>query len=175
VRHSPERSLNQTEETMELSALKSQICAAAREGQAIQKKIQTTRADERHALWNQKRALGRQTRQLLLAYGYVRGVAYRRIEPRCRRDNEVHWYPLANVLMDLESRSPASTTLEILPKGILASLIARFRGAVPTQGARAVTGMADHFRRRDALQEPLEAWLRGVVVTSDAHAIGARS
>jgi hypothetical protein len=154
---------------MELSALKSEICAAARDGQAIQKKLQATRALERDSLWNQKRALGRRTRYLLLAYGYVRSVPYRLIEPRCRPGNEPNWYRLADVLMELEQPVDA----EPEPTGALASLAERLRRFVhPVTSAAPIS--TDKYRRRMPYASPLETWLNGVAATG-IKAIGARS
>jgi hypothetical protein len=130
---------------VEISSLKSQICNAAREGQAIRSQIQATRAQERDALWNQKRAVGRRTRYLLLAYGYRRGVPYRRIETRCREGNDPQWYVLADALMALEPR-PADAT-----------------------------AWADYYQHRQAFRAPLEAWLQGAVAAHEAVTMGARS
>lgn len=43
---------------------------------------------ERHSLWCQKQALGRTTRTALLAYGLLRGIPYKAMEPKCRAGNE---------------------------------------------------------------------------------------
>lgn len=72
---------------MNRDKLKSVIKALAAEGRALQQRIQQASGLERHALWDQKRCLGRRARAALLGYGFVRGVPYPRIEPRCHEGN----------------------------------------------------------------------------------------
>jgi hypothetical protein len=66
--------------------LKNRIKILAEQGRTLQGKIQATAGPERHSLWNEKRAIGRKARVSLLAYGFLRGMAYRRIEPRRHDD-----------------------------------------------------------------------------------------
>lgn len=42
---------------------------------------------ERYDLWNEKRAAGDEARYLMLAYGAIRGRAYKKIEPKCGDGN----------------------------------------------------------------------------------------
>jgi hypothetical protein len=64
--------------------LKTRIKDLAAEGRALRGRIQTTSGPERHALWNEKRRVGRRARAALLAYAFLRGVPHERMEPRCR-------------------------------------------------------------------------------------------
>ena len=64
--------------------VRARIADLAAQGRRLRNRIQTTAGLERHALWNDKRAVGRQARAALLAYGFLRGVPYSRIEPHCR-------------------------------------------------------------------------------------------
>ena len=66
--------------------LKNRIKNLSEEGRTLRAKIQAAAGPERHALWNEKRAIGRKARVSLLAYGFLRGVPYRRIEPRRHDD-----------------------------------------------------------------------------------------
>ena len=64
--------------------LKAKIKDWAAQGKALRGRIQASAGPERHALWNEKRAVGAEARVALLAYGFLRGVPYARIEPHCR-------------------------------------------------------------------------------------------
>jgi hypothetical protein len=80
---------------MNREILKNRIKDLAQQGRALRARIQTTKGPERHALWNEKRAIGRKARVSLLAYGFLRGVPYRAIEPR-RNDDGL---PIPSVLL----------------------------------------------------------------------------
>jgi hypothetical protein len=152
---------------VDLSNLKSQISEAAREGQSLRTKIHACRGDARHVLWNEKRALGRRTRCLLLTYGYLRDVPYHRIEPRCHRDNHAQWYRLADVLIALEDSRPERIPCEPEPMTFwtrLKTLLPATRAVVPTDD----TSPYARYQRREAFRARLETWLRGVEVVPEA-------
>lgn len=67
---------------MNREELKSRVLALALEGRAIGTRIRAAAGRERDRLWNEKRAVGRRARCVLLAYAYVREVPYARVEPR---------------------------------------------------------------------------------------------
>ena len=74
-----------------IAILRQQIKANAEKGSAIRAEITRLRGQpdtgpERHALWQDKRAIGLETRHLLLAYGILRGRSYVSIEPRSRTE-----------------------------------------------------------------------------------------
>ena len=62
--------------------LKVKVLALAAEGRTLRARIGAARGAERDALWNEKRAVGRRARVVLLAYAFVRGVPYARVERR---------------------------------------------------------------------------------------------
>jgi hypothetical protein len=70
--------------------LKTRIKDLAAEGQALRQRIRTTSGPERHALWNEKRRVGRRARAALMAYAFLRGVPHARMEPRCRPSDLLH-------------------------------------------------------------------------------------
>src|SRR5262249_21942829 len=162
-RASPERVSLQTEETMDISSLKSQVSHAAREGRDIRHKIGRTQGRERHALWNEKRAVGRRCRCLLLAYGYARGISYRKIEPRCHSGNEPQWQTLANILVGVQPApaNPRPSVLRQIPRPDLLT---------PEALAR-----LERYESFKALQPLLEAWLGGAPVPHQDNRLGARS
>jgi hypothetical protein len=69
--------------------LKVKIKDLASQGHLLRGRIQRTAGLERHALWNEKRSIGQQARAALLAYGFLRGVSYHRIEGHCRADGRL--------------------------------------------------------------------------------------
>src|SRR5262245_1065400 len=69
--------------------LKTRIKDLAEQGHRLRDRIRATSGLERHAVWNEKRALGRQARAALLAYGFLRGVPYARIEARCHPERRL--------------------------------------------------------------------------------------
>jgi hypothetical protein len=71
---------------MNRETLKNSIKDLAQQGRALRARIQATKGPERDALWNRKRAIGRKARVSLLAYGFLRGVPYRAIEPKRHDD-----------------------------------------------------------------------------------------
>lgn len=64
-----------------VESIKNQIKHNVEQSYAIRSKIHQAKGKERHALWNEKRAVGEGTRYLLLAYACLRGKQYDRIEP----------------------------------------------------------------------------------------------
>jgi hypothetical protein len=66
--------------------LKAKIKDQAALGRTLRSRIQGSAGPDRHALWNEKRAVGAEARVLLLAYGFLRGVPYAHIERHCRPD-----------------------------------------------------------------------------------------
>jgi hypothetical protein len=53
----------------------------------IRKQIHAASGMDRWHLWNEKRDYGRETRDTLLAYGFLRGLPYRACEPKCGDHN----------------------------------------------------------------------------------------
>ena len=74
---------------MTRGTLKARIKDAAARGRAVRHRINEAAGLERYALWNEKRSIGDEARVALLAYGFLRGVPYRRIEPHCRPGHEL--------------------------------------------------------------------------------------
>ena len=58
------------------------------ESREIRKKIHASKGKERWDLWIDKRELGDQTRYMLLAYAFLRGVPYQIVEQKCGVGNE---------------------------------------------------------------------------------------
>lgn len=94
---------------MDIAGLKNSVKALAAEGAALRVAIQQASGAERHRLWGEKRRVGGQARDALLAYGFARGMPYRRIEPRCREGNRAQpaWITRA-----LEPFGPAATVID---------------------------------------------------------------
>jgi hypothetical protein len=57
------------------------------DSQELGRTIQRSRGRERWDAWEEKRSYGRDTRPLLLAYGFLRGVPYLACERKCAEDN----------------------------------------------------------------------------------------
>jgi hypothetical protein len=70
--------------------LKARIKQLAAEGCVLRNRILQTHGPERHALWNEKRTVGRRARAALLAYAYMRGVPRSRLEPVRSVGNDLH-------------------------------------------------------------------------------------
>lgn len=64
------------------------IKGRALQSREIRKTINASSGLARWAAWQDKRAYGRDTRHLLLAYGMVRGLPYLACEPKCGEDNK---------------------------------------------------------------------------------------
>jgi hypothetical protein len=69
---------------MDKKELKKAIELLMEDGRKLRGFIRAASGMTRWRLWEEKRAVGRGARQHLLAYGFLRGVKYRRIEPRQR-------------------------------------------------------------------------------------------
>lgn len=65
----------------ELSALRTSIKMLAAQGSDIHRRIGESRDRARYDLWNEKRGVGVNARDALLAYAFLRGVPYRVVEP----------------------------------------------------------------------------------------------
>lgn len=65
---------------MKMRVLKSKIRGLELEGQKIRRKIEKSSGLDRFGWWNVKRELGSYTRAHLLAYGFLRGVPYEKME-----------------------------------------------------------------------------------------------
>jgi hypothetical protein len=91
---------------VELSTLKAQIRDLAQQGREVRNHIRCASGLARDALWNDKRAIGRHARGLLLVYGYLRGVPYRRIEPRCHEGGDAHAALLTRTAQELSLVAP---------------------------------------------------------------------
>jgi hypothetical protein len=61
--------------------IKFELRSRQAESQAIRKQIHATSGLDRYNLWAKKRAYGSDTRYLLLAYAFLRGMPYRVCEP----------------------------------------------------------------------------------------------
>lgn len=70
-----------------IARIRSQIVALAEEGSTLRCRIQSSHGRQRDRLWNEKRRIGVDARRHLLLYGFLRGVAYQRLEARCRHGN----------------------------------------------------------------------------------------
>jgi hypothetical protein len=97
---------------MDIAGLKNSVKALAAEGAALRAAIQQASGPERHRLWGEKRRVGSQARQALLAYGFARGVPYRRIEPRCREGNQAQPAAITRALEAVGGAAPAATVLD---------------------------------------------------------------
>lgn len=107
--------------------LKTLIRDLATEGRAIQSRIGETQGLERHALWNEKRRVGRRARAALLAYAYVRAVPYRRVEPKCKPGHALYDGSLAN-LWSRELALPVVRRTYTPPPSALRALLLRLTG-----------------------------------------------
>src|SRR5262249_21512012 len=96
-RHSTNEPGIRKERTMTRDALKTRIKDLAGQGRGLRERIQATSGLERHALWLEKRRIGRQARAAFLAYGFLRGVPYERIERHCHRDGRPQPVPLLSL------------------------------------------------------------------------------
>lgn len=63
-------------------------------GKDLRKKIQNTSHQERYDAWNEKRAYGLDTRWILLAYGFVKGIPYKAIEAKTGERNEAYAFAI---------------------------------------------------------------------------------
>src|SRR5882724_2684321 len=68
----------------ELVNLRSEIAKRVAESRGIRKNINASSGMAKWALWNDKRSVGSETRDLLLAYAFLRGVPYRVVEPTAK-------------------------------------------------------------------------------------------
>lgn len=137
---------------MEISVVQSLIHTHTEQGRAIRLRIAASSGPDRHALWNEKRAVGRRTRYLLLLYGCLRGIPYRRIEPRCHQDNGAQPLELIAAAQSIglvagpktEAAAPAD------------AIVRAFRAAVTRDPLPGATGWILELERSRAL---FAAWI----------------
>lgn len=65
-------------------------------GSLITQRISRSKLDKKHNLWNAKRAIGNHARHHMIAYGFLRGISYERIE-KCAINNQ----PNPQVVLDI--------------------------------------------------------------------------
>ncbi len=68
----------------ELVSLRQDIAKRVDESRETRKRINASSGMAKWTLWNEKRAIGAETRVLLLAYSFMRGVPYRVVEPTAK-------------------------------------------------------------------------------------------
>lgn len=69
-----------------LQALRAKIRGFHAAGSTVSRRISKSEKERRHRLWQLKRQLGDDCRHHLIAYGYLRGVPYDRIETCSERN-----------------------------------------------------------------------------------------
>lgn len=72
-----------------IKEMKRVVKFGAEHSRQIRLKIQASRGDAKHELWNEKRRKKYARRAELLAYAFLRGQAYRKVEPATRELPEV--------------------------------------------------------------------------------------
>lgn len=92
-----------------LQVLRAKIRGFQAAGTSIHHRIRKARGQKRNELWHQKRALGRQNRDHLIAYAILRGVPYERIE-QCAERNR----PDPLVVLDLVRAHGMDSSLTLL-------------------------------------------------------------
>lgn len=109
-------------DTYKLQVLKSRIKVLALEGANLSKEIRMTLTHEgkkRDALWCQKRALGQETRAMLLAYGLLKGKPFSRMERRFAPNNRPNLRKVEELLTEYantpESLYAAKWQLKVHP------------------------------------------------------------
>jgi hypothetical protein len=107
--------------------LKTRIKELAAEGAAFREKIRRTSGLERHALWNEKRRVGRRARAALMAYAYLRGVPHARMEPRCRPSDLLH----AGILTGVWERELGIKVVRYTSRSATRGILAFFGLAAP--------------------------------------------
>ena len=79
---------------LQLGRIRQKIEKLTATSREIRQTIRTSVGSARHAAWCEKAAVGDKARLYFLLYGFLRGVAYRRIEARCHEGNEPQHYRL---------------------------------------------------------------------------------
>ncbi len=79
-----------------IQKLRFQVKESAAQGADLQRQISVLRAQpdtgsERHQLWIRKKAVGAESRRLLLAYALLRGRPYAQLEPKCHEKASAWW------------------------------------------------------------------------------------
>lgn len=72
--------------TTKYPEIRTQIKERAAHSRAIHEQIREATGLDRHRLWNEKRWYGAETRLLLLAYAFLRGMPYHAVERKCRNN-----------------------------------------------------------------------------------------
>jgi hypothetical protein len=72
----------------ELLALKAKLCGFELASRKLRRRISNVKGMKRWSLQFRKSALGSWTREHLIAYGVLRGLAYAKIEPKCDERNK---------------------------------------------------------------------------------------
>lgn len=72
------------EKNAKYSKIREELRLRQAESQAIRKQIHASKGMDKWALWQDKRAYGSETRYLLLAYAFLRGMPYLACEPKTR-------------------------------------------------------------------------------------------
>lgn len=70
------------EKNAKYSKIREELRLRQAESQAIRKQIHASKGMDKWALWQDKRAYGVETRYLLLAYAFLRGMPYLACEPK---------------------------------------------------------------------------------------------
>lgn len=86
--------------------IKEELKSRQAESQDIRKHIHTSSGKDRWNLWQKKRFWGQDTRVLLLAYAFLRGVPYRVCEPKIRLNSGPY---ICSVHSCLEARGHSVT------------------------------------------------------------------
>jgi hypothetical protein len=76
-------------EKIGLSGLKEEIKRLAEEGRSWNSRIRSLMGPDRHSARQDRASVGQRARTALLAYALLRGVSYRRLEPRTRDDDNI--------------------------------------------------------------------------------------
>lgn len=75
-----------------IEAIRSAIATSVAQSYDIRRQINATSGKERDSNWRAKRSHGTDTRYLLLALAYLRGMPYSRVErPRKGNEPSAHW------------------------------------------------------------------------------------
>jgi len=107
--------------------IKAELRVREQESRSIRKQINESAGMERWGFWADKRRYGSETRDLLLAYGFLRGMPYRVIEPKTQPNSG----PYATCIQ----RCLAARGHEVPPEDIKAWLEAQLPAADEQEAA----------------------------------------
>jgi len=150
---------------MDRQTLKNRIKDLAAEGRALRGRIQQTRGLERHALWNEKRSVGAKARITLLAYGFLRGMPYRRIEAHWHEDGLLVPSVLLGIWRDqlrIEAAPNHPPIVDQPPPSGIRAVLGRLTGLVPMREDRAPETLWTENR--------VKQWLEARAVAADREA-----